>query len=157
MSYSCSVDEYARKMCLSTVIFLQFCSPWRSTNRWWPVCLWHYNQHLHRGAKKNNSSHPVCKLARQHNCQVPAYSDSCRPFWERCCFHCTTKGKWVRFFIGELSVSWLSSHNKSPALSWGWTFRASGERWMTCRPLKCFGSSDGSATLTEKYTQQSNQ
>lgn len=72
-------------------------------------------------------------------------------------FTARQKGNGCMFFIGDLSVSWLSSHNKSPALSWGWTFGPSGGRRMTCRPLKCSGSSDGSAALTEKYTQQSNQ
>lgn len=107
--------------------------------------------------KYSAESYLYSKLVRWCKCQSPASCDTHpnphpHPLQEQRCFWCTTKWETdacVLFFIGDLSVSWLSSHNKSPALSWGWTLGASGGRRMTCRPLKSSGSSDGSAVLTE--------
>lgn len=53
-------------------------------------------------------------------------SDSCRPLEKHGCFLRVTKR--TPFSAAGLPVSWLSSHNKFLALSWGWTFAASG-RW----------------------------
>lgn len=145
--------------------------PWRSfSNRWWPVKVCDTRTKTpRRGGTKTKQPESFC-LQISETTQLSGASllwKWCRPhrpatLQERWCFHRATKREmavWIFFifFIRDLSVSWLSSHNKSPALSWGWTFRASGRRRMTCRPLKCSGSSDGSAVLTEKYTQQSNQ
>lgn len=149
------------KIGLNIVIPLQLHSLWRSTTDGdlWLSVTPEPKPTLRHKRGQNTSSHPACKLVRWHNCQVPASSDSYPlPITGAAMLSLHDKREMgACFFIGDLSVSWLSSHNKSPALSWGWTFRASGGRRMTCRPLKCSGSSDGSAALTEKYTQQSNQ
>lgn len=147
------------KMALNTVIPLQLCSLWHTTA---DGGVWEYETPepkstlRQRGRKKKHSK--SSKLVRWHNCQFPASCDSCPPITGAAMLSMHDKREMgACFFIGDLSVSWLSSHNKSPALSWAWTFGASGGRRMTCRPLKYSGSSDGSAALTEKYTQQSNQ
>lgn len=99
-------------------------------NRWQAVCVWHHNR-IQTG---KSASHQDCKLVRPHNCQVLASADSCSPLQEHWCFHSVTKR--IPFFAPppllseDLSVSQLSSHNKSLALSWGWALGASGEdKW----------------------------
>lgn len=147
------------KMGLNIVIPSPALLPVALHSRWGPVRICNTGTKIHNEAKRKKKNTPKSsKLVRWHNCQFPASCDSCPPITGAATLSMHDKREMgACFFIGDLSVSWLSSHNKSPALSWGWTFRASGGRRMTCRPLKCSGSSDGSAALTEKYTQQSNQ
>lgn len=69
------------KMCLNIVVPLQLGSLWRFTT---DGELLEYATPEPKSAprqrrRQNTSSHPVCKLVRWHNCQVPASCDSCSP------------------------------------------------------------------------------